>query len=144
MNSFWISLTIDFLLGIFILDCLFLGLVILMQRSKQRGSRRSFWRRRHRCDLGARKPRRFWSRPRSTAAALFFILTITLARLNSMRESEGPQASSVQQELEKSIVPVPSTTNVAPITTAAPAPVAPTAAPAANSVANPTTPAKTP
>ena len=37
MSSFWLNSIIDVLLVIYVLDCLFMGLVILMQRSKQEG-----------------------------------------------------------------------------------------------------------
>ena len=37
MSSFWTNTLIDVLLVIYILDCAFMGLVIMMQRSKQEG-----------------------------------------------------------------------------------------------------------
>ena len=33
----WLNLTIDFLLFIFVIDCVLMCLVVLMQRSKQEG-----------------------------------------------------------------------------------------------------------
>ena len=144
MSSFWLNLTIDFLLVIFILDCLFMGLVIMMQRSKQEGLGAAF---------GGGVTDAIWGAQTSQvlvkgtvyAAALFFILSISLARLYSMRESEGPQASTVQQELEKSAAPAPAPTSAAsataPVSSSSTVPTntpAPVTAPVAPS------PAKTP
>ena len=120
MSSFWLNATIDVLLVIYVLDCLFMGLVILMQRSKQEGLGAAF---------GGGVTDALWGAQTSqvlvkatvVAAVIFFMLSITLARLYSMRESTAPPTSSVQQELEKSaaLTPAPSATNAAPVTTPA-------------------------
>ena len=145
MSSFWLNSIIDVLLVIYVLDCLFMGLVILMQRSKQEGLGAAF---------GGGFTDSIWGAQTSqvlvkatvVAAALFFILSVTLARLYSMREATPVPTSSVQQELEKANAP----TNAAPVTT--PATTVPTATttpvpmPAASGTSTATpaaTPAKT-
>jgi preprotein translocase subunit SecG len=116
----WLNITIDVLLFVYVADCLFMGLVIMMQRSKQEGLGAAF---------GGGFTESIWGAQTSqvlvkatvVAAALFFILSVTLARLYSMREATPVPTSSVQQELEKSNAP----TNAAPLTT--PATTVPTA-----------------
>jgi preprotein translocase subunit SecG len=137
MSSFWTNALFDFLLVIYVLDCCFMGLIIMMQRSKQEGLGAAF---------GGGFTESIWGAQTSQvlvkatvwAAALFFILSICLARISSHRTSLDQQGSSVQQELEKSIAaPAPAATNAAPVTAPAtnapsamaPAPVAPTSAP---------------
>ncbi|HEX4139082.1 MAG TPA: preprotein translocase subunit SecG [Candidatus Methylacidiphilales bacterium] len=124
MSTFWLDTVIDFLLAIYVMDLLFMGLVIMMQRSKQEGLGAAF---------GASPMQDMFGAQTSAvlvkatvyAAALFFILSISLARLYSMREATPAPTSSVQQELEKSLAPTPASTNAAPVTT--PATTAPTA-----------------
>jgi preprotein translocase subunit SecG len=129
MSSFWLNATIDVLLVIFVLDCLFMGLVILMQRSKQEGLGAAF---------GGGVTDAIWGAQTSqvlvkatcVAATLFFILSITLARLYSMREATPVPTTSVQQELEKANAPsnaTPATTVPTATTTPVPAPAATTA-----------------
>jgi len=121
----WLNITIDILLFIYVVNCLFMGLVILMQRSKQEGLGAAF---------GGGVTDAIWGAQTSqvlvkatcVAATLFFILSITLARLYSMREAAPVPTSSVQQELEKASTPattVPTaTTTPVPAPTTAPAP----------------------
>jgi preprotein translocase subunit SecG len=116
----WLNITIDVLLFVYVADCLFMGLVIMMQRSKQEGLGAAF---------GGGFTDSIWGAQTSqvlvkatvVAAALFFILSVTLARLYSMREATPAPTSSVQTELEKASAP----TNAAPVTT--PATTVPTA-----------------
>jgi preprotein translocase subunit SecG len=132
MSSFWLNALIDILLVIYVLNCFFMGLVILMQRSKQEGLGAAF---------GGGFTESIWGAQTSQvlvkatviAAALFFFLSITLARLYSLREATPAPTSSVQQELEKSIAPTPTTTNAAPVTTPAPSAATPTTVPSASS-----------
>jgi preprotein translocase subunit SecG len=120
----WLNLLIGFLLVVYVVDCLFMGLVILMQRSKQEGLGAAF---------GGGVTDAIWGAQTSqvlvkatvVAAALFFFLSISLARLYSMRESAPAPTSSVQSELEKSSAVTPAATNAAPMTP--PAPVVPSA-----------------
>jgi preprotein translocase subunit SecG len=120
MSSFWLNATIDVLLVIYVADCIFMGLVIMMQRSKQEGLGAAF---------GGGFTESIWGAQSSqvlvkatvVAAALFFFLSVTLARLYSMREATPVPTSSVQTELEKASAP----TNAAPVTT--PATTVPTA-----------------
>jgi preprotein translocase subunit SecG len=142
----WLNITIDVLLVIYVANCLFMGLVIMMQRSKQEGLGAAF---------GGGVTDAIWGAQTSqvlvkatvVAAALFFILSVTLARLYSMREATPAPTSSVQQELEKANTPAVTPTNAAPLTT--PATTVPTATttpvpmPPLNSTST-ATPAKTP
>ncbi len=141
MNSFWTNLLIDILLVVFVIDCLFMWLVILMQRSKQEGLGAAF---------GGGIMQEFAGAQTSAllvkatvwATIIFFIVSISLARLYSHRTAILDNTSSVQQELAKPVAPpVPSTP-----TNAAGQPVVPTAAPPQSSTppsaAQPTTWAK--
>jgi preprotein translocase subunit SecG len=133
MNTFWTNTAIDVLLFIYVIDCAFMGLVIMMQRSKQEGLGAAF---------GGGFTESVWGAQTSQvlatvwAAILFFVLSITLARLYSVRASLMEEGSPVQQELLKPVAPAtpaPTTTPAAPATTPAapanaatqPAPVAP-------------------
>ncbi len=141
MSSFWLNALIDLLLVVYVLDCVFMGLVIMMQRSKQEGLGAAF---------GGGVTDAIWGAQTSQvlvkatvyAAALFFILSISLARLYSMRESTIVPTSSIQQELEKTSAPAPA--NAVPATTPAPSAPTPTATPSASSTPAPVTPAPAP
>jgi len=124
---FWTNTVIDILLFIYVIDCAFMGLVIMMQRSKQEGLGSAF---------GGGFTESVWGAQTSQvlvkatvwAAILFFILSIALARLYSHRATLMGKGSPVQQILEKPVAPVtPATTNTAPAATPAttPAPAAP-------------------
>ncbi len=123
-------------LVVYVVDCLFMGLVIMMQRSKQEGLGAAF---------GGGFTESIWGAQTSQvlvkatvyAAALFFLFSITLARLYSLREAAPVPTSSVQQELEKSLAPTPSATNAAPVTTPAPSATTLTRVPAASSTSAP-------
>jgi preprotein translocase subunit SecG len=133
---FWTNLLIDVLVVIYVLDCIFMGLVIMMQRSKQEGLGAAF---------GGGFTESVWGAQTSQvlvkatvyAAIIFFILSIILARLYSNRNAMLEQGSAVQQELMKSIS-APATPATTPT---APAPVAPTATP---STTTPPVPAAAP
>ncbi|HEY0258176.1 MAG TPA: preprotein translocase subunit SecG [Candidatus Methylacidiphilales bacterium] len=126
---FWTNVAIDILLFFFVIDCVFMCLVVLMQRSKQEGLGAAF---------GGGITESMWGAQTSQVlvkttvwlAAIFFILSILLARLYAHREALTEKGSTIQQELLHPIVP-PST-NAVPV----PAP----AAPAANSMTVPTPP----
>jgi preprotein translocase subunit SecG len=137
---FWTNLLIDILLPIFVIDCLFMGLVIMMQRSKQEGLGASFGQAAMGEILGTGVSK-FLVTATVYATIIFFVLSIVLARLYSYRNAEDQLGSSVQQELSK---PVPAattpatTTPAAPATTpASPAPVAPAPASAPTAPAAP-------
>jgi len=140
MSNFWLNATIDVLLVVYVLDCLFMGLVIMMQRSKQEGLGAAF---------GGGFTDSIWGAQTSqvlvkatvVAAALFFILSITLARLYSMREATPLPTSSVQTELEKASVPAVAPTNAAPVTTPAVPTATATPVPAPAATTSTTTPA---
>jgi preprotein translocase subunit SecG len=150
MSEFWTRFLFDVLLVIYVLDCCFMGLVIMMQRSKQEGLGAAF---------GGGFTESIWGAQTSqvlvkataTAAVLFFVLSISLARLSAHSAALGQQSSTVQMELEKAAAPA--ATNAAPATNgvSAPAPVpSSSAAPHAASalapvpVAATNSPAKTP
>jgi preprotein translocase subunit SecG len=131
----WTVIT-DILLVIFVLDCAFMGLVIMMQRSKQEGLGAAF---------GGGFTESIWGAQTSNvlvkatviAAAIFFTLSLTLARIYSHHgKSAANQGSAIQQQL---LAPVPAATN-AVVTPATPAPVAPSSTPT-SSTSSPVAPA---
>ncbi len=140
---FWTNLTINVLLFIYVIDCVFMGLVIMMQRSKQEGLGAAF---------GGGITESVWGAQTSQvlvkgtvwAALLFFVLSISLARLYSYRSTRMDQPSSIQQQLlatpgAKTAI-LPSTP-----TNSAGAPVVPTATPLSPTTNAPfTAPASTP
>jgi preprotein translocase subunit SecG len=111
---------------LYVIDCAFMGLVIMMQRSKQEGLGAAF---------GGGFTESVWGAQTSQvlvkatvwAAIFFFLLSVTLARLYSHRASLMDEGSPVQQDLLKTITP-----------TASPAPSTPT-----NAVSQPVVPAMT-
>ena len=117
---FWTNTTIDILLFFYVIDCIFMGFVIMMQRSKQEGLGAAF---------GGGFTESIWGAQTSNvlvkatvwAALFFFILSISLARLYSHRATLIEQGSPVQQLLQKPVIPA----KPAPSTNAAPAPVNP-------------------
>jgi preprotein translocase subunit SecG len=142
----WLNITIDVLLFVYVADCIFMGLVIMMQRSKQEGLGAAFGGSGMQDIFGAQTSQ-VLVKATVVAAALFFILSVTLARLYSMREATPAPTSSVQTELEKASIPAVTPTNAAPVT--APATTIPTATttpvpmPPVNSTST-ATPAKSP
>ena len=127
---FWTNLLINVLVAIYVLDCIFMGLVIMMQRSKQEGLGAAF---------GGGFTESVWGAQTSQvlvkatvyAAIIFFVLSIILARMYTSRNVMLDRGSSVQQELLKP-VPAPAKPSTSATTPAAPgtatAPVAPTPA----------------
>jgi preprotein translocase subunit SecG len=123
----WTNVAINVLLVFFVLDCLLMCLVVLMQRSKQEGLGAAF---------GGGFTESMWGAQTSQVlvkttvwlAAIFFILSISLARLYAHREALTEKGSAVQQELLKPLPPV--STNTVP----APLPIVPSAVPATNAL----------
>ena len=130
----WTNTLIDILLFFYVINCAFMGLVIMMQRSKQEGLGAAF---------GGGFTESVWGAQTSNvlvkatvwAAIIFFMLSISLARLYSHRNALTEQGSPVQQELLKPVAPVkpaaptnsaaqPAVPTATPLTPA-PAPVAP-------------------
>ncbi len=145
---FWTNALIDVLLVLFVAVCVLMCLVVLMQRSKQEGLGAAF---------GSGFTDSVWGAQTSQVlvkatvwfAALFFILSISLARLYSHRASVEKQVSPLQQELLQPVAPVkptattptavPTTSETVPVTKA----VVPTATPIpATTNAAPVSPAK--
>jgi preprotein translocase subunit SecG len=134
---FWTNALIDALLVVYVIDCLFMGLVIMMQRSKQEGLGAAF---------GGGFTESVWGAQTSNvlvkatvwAAILFFILSISLARLYSNRAALVEKGSAVQQELLNPVAPAakPALAPAAP-TNSAGQPAVPTAAPVNSSATNP-------
>ena len=108
-NTFWTNTAIDVLLFFYVIDCAFMGLVIMMQRSKQEGLGAAF---------GGGFTESVWGAQTSQvlvkatvwAALFFFILSISLARLYSHRATLMEKGSAVQQELLKPGAPAKPTT----------------------------------
>ena len=139
----WTVIT-DILVVIFVLDCAFMGLVIMMQRSKQEGLGAAF---------GGGITDSIWGAQTSNvlvkatvvSAVIFFTLSLTLARIYSHHgKSAVNQGSAIQQQL---LAPIPAATNAtsAPVapTTTAPAPVSPVSTPASSATPAASVPVKT-
>lgn len=100
----WTNAAIDVLLFFFVAVCLLMILVVLMQRSKQEGLGAAF---------GGGFTESVWGAQTSQVlvkatvwlAALFFILSIGLARLYSHRAILEKQVSPIQQELLRPVTP---------------------------------------
>ena len=119
MNASWTTILIDVLLFFYVIDCAFMGLVIMMQRSKQEGLGAAFGGGFTESVFGAQTSQ-VLVKATVWAAIIFFGLSITLARLYSNRAALMDKGSPVQQMLEKPVAPpTPATTP------ATPAPVAP-------------------
>ena len=128
MNPFWTNILIDVLLVVYVIDCAFMGLVIMMQRSKQEGLGAAF---------GGGFTDSIWGAQTSNvlvkatvwAAILFFLLSITLARLYSNTAEMNKQGSPILQELTQPVAPAtPTPTNAAPTAVPAATPVKPASA----------------
>jgi preprotein translocase subunit SecG len=138
---FWTNTAIDILLFIYVIDCLFMGLVIMMQRSKQEGLGAAF---------GGGFTDSVWGAQTSNvlvkatvwAAIIFFVLSISLARLYTTRAAMIEEGSPVQQELQKPVAPPVTTQAVLPgvPTNSTGAPVTPTATPMSPSPVTPVAP----
>jgi preprotein translocase subunit SecG len=119
---YWTNAAIDILLVCYVIVCLLMCLVVLMQRSKQEGLGAAF---------GGGFTDSVWGAQTSQVlvkatvwfAALFFVLSICLARLYSHRASVEKELSPIQQELLRPVAPA----KTAPVPAAQPAPVAPAA-----------------
>ena len=130
----WTNIAIDILLVFFVIDCLLMCLVVLMQRSKQEGLGAAF---------GGGFTESVWGAQTSQVlvkttvwlAAIFFIISISLARLYAHREAlTEKDSSTLNQQLLHPVAPAPASTNIPP----APLPIVPSAVPAPNASASPT------
>ena len=131
---FWTDVIINTLLVLYVLVCMLMCLVVLMQRSKQEGLGAAF---------GGGFTESVWGAQTSQVlvkatvwlAALFFIFSISLARLYSHRAAMMEKGSPLQQELMKPGAPAkstaPATTPMTATPAATPAPAASTPAPVA-------------
>jgi preprotein translocase subunit SecG len=136
---YWTNAAIIVLLFAFVVVCGLLCLVVMMQRSKQEGLGAAF---------GGGLTESVWGAQTSQVlvkatvwlAALFFILSIALARLYSHRAGLEKQLSPVQQEL---LHPASAPAALKPVTAPAPtnsAPaLGPTATPMQPALSTPTT-----
>ena len=126
MNASWTNILIDILLVFYVIDCVFMGLVIMMQRSKQEGLGAAFGGSMMSDTFGAQTSQ-VLVKATVYATIFFIILSITLARLYSHRNNLLEKGSAVQQELLKPVAPT-TTPAVLPnaATNAAGLPVAPT------------------
>jgi preprotein translocase subunit SecG len=137
----WTNIFIDFLLAVYVLDCLFMGLVILMQRSKQEGLGAAFGGGFTESVFGAQTSN-VLVKATVWAAILFFVLSITLARLYAHLDSAAlHNVSPVQQLLSQPVAPAAKPADAATPATPATMPAPATTAPTTSTV---TTPAATP
>ncbi len=123
---FWTNALIDILLFCYVVVCLLMILVVLMQRSKQEGLGTTFGGGVTRELLGAGASA-FLVKTTVWLAALFFILSISLARLYSHRVALEEKGSPVQQQLLQPVAPAVPAASPVPATTNAPIPAAPPA-----------------
>jgi preprotein translocase subunit SecG len=106
---YWTNALIVILLVVYVIVCLLMCLVVMMQRSKQEGLGAAF---------GGGFTDAVWGAQTSQVlvkatiwfAALFFILSIALARLYSHRASLQEAGSPVHQQLLESVAPAKSAT----------------------------------
>src|SRR5271170_5988282 len=96
---------IDILLFFYVIDCVSMGLVIMMQRSKQEGLGAAFGGSMMSDTFGAQTSQ-VLVKATVWAAIFFFILSISLARLYSKRAAMMEKGSTVQQELLQPGAPV--------------------------------------
>lgn len=130
---YWTNAAIIVLLFAFVVVSGLLCLVVMMQRSKQEGLGAAF---------GGGLTESVWGAQTSNVlvrgtvwmAAIFFILSISLARLYTYRASVMEKASPVQEELMKAAAPA-APTNAPPAGA-----LTPPAAPATAPIVPPTTP----
>jgi len=139
---FWTNALIDILLFCYVIVCLFMILVVLMQRSKQEGLGAAF---------GGGFTDSVWGAQTSQVlvkttvwlAALFFILSISLARLYSHRVALTEKGDRVQQQLLQPIAPaVPAKIPATPAPGAQTTPSASSVPTSTNTPAAPAAPAK--
>jgi preprotein translocase subunit SecG len=135
---FWTNFIIDVLLVVFVLICPLMCLVILMQRSKQEGLGAAF---------GGGFTESVWGAQTSNVlvkttvilAAIFFLTSISLARLYTVRAHNLQKTSTLQQQLLNPSTPAAGATPVVPI---APTHAVTNATPAVNTAPAPAVPGK--
>jgi len=144
----WINIAIDFLLFLFVIDCVLMCLVVLMQRSKQEGLGAAFGGSMMSDTFGAQTSQ-VLVKATVWLAATFFILSILLAHLYSQKATMKEKGSPLQQELMQTVAPATkpaadATTSTPAAANAAPATSAPAAAmaPATTNAVVPASPAK--
>jgi len=137
---FWTNALIDVLLTVYVIVCALMCLIVLMQRSKQEGLGAAFGGN-ITSELLGTGTSAFLVRATVWLAALFFILSIGLARLYSQRAVQMEKGSPAQQELLQPVA-APATNAVPVPATASPSATSTTttsSATATNSTANPVT-----
>jgi preprotein translocase subunit SecG len=122
---FWTNALIDVLLVAFVIVCVLMCLVVLMQRTKQEGLGAAFGGGMMDSTFGAQTSQ-VLVKTTVYLAALFFIISIGLARLYSHRAQYNAQGSTLHQQLLQAAAPT-ATSAAKPITPTAP--VVPTATP---------------
>jgi preprotein translocase subunit SecG len=132
----WTNIAIGALLVCFVIDCALMCVVILMQRSKQEGLGAAFGGGMMDSAFGAQTSQ-VLVKTTVVLAALFFVISISLARLYSIKASAQPHVSTIDQALS---LPVPMTSTNAAGTPVVPTSTPMTPAPAASNAA-PATPA---
>lgn len=136
----WLSISINLLLVIFVIVCLLMTLLILMQRPKQEGLGAAFGGGVTDQVFGARTTN-VLQRGTVYLGSLFFVLSLTLAVLIGQKNKK---TSMVVPKVEAKEAAKEQSAPAAPEIPAAPAPVAPAApAPASEVPAAPAAPANT-
>ena len=139
----WTNIAIYLLLTVYVLDCAFMGLIILMQRSKQEGLGAAFGGGFTESVFGAQTSN-VLVKATVWAAIIFFVLSITLARLYAHLDTVALQNQSpVQQLLSQPVAKPAATPATTPATTPTPEPAVPatTPVPAATTAPAAVTPA---
>lgn len=161
----WLSISIQLLLGLFVIVCLLMSLLILMQRPKQEGLGAAFGGGVTDQVFGARTTN-VLQRGTVYLASLFFILSLTLAVLIGHQnkkpsmvkpesakekkeevkpaEPEATQPKSLLEELPAGAPTPPAETPLTPATPVAPPAAPPAEIPATPVDSAPTTPLETP
>lgn len=110
-NVDWLSISINLLLILFVVTCLLLCLVVLMQRPKQEGLGAAFGSGMTDQMFGARTTN-VLQKGTVYLATLFFVLTLTLAILYSRRNANQPtmvQEPAAQEEVAETEAPAEET-----------------------------------
>lgn len=111
----WLSISINLLMVIFVIICILLGLVILMQRPKQEGMGAAFGAGLTDQAFGARTTDVL---QKSTVylSVLFFVITLVLAILIGKRQNDNPTLTNSSTDGEPKVEALDSPAPDAPVT----------------------------
>lgn len=127
----WLSISINLLMVIFVIVCLLLALVVLMQRPKQEGMGAAFGAGLTDQAFGARTTD-VLQKATVYLSTLFFVITLVLAILIGKRQSDNPTLTTSATDSEPKLEAVDTPVSDAPVsmpdvpeTPSAPTPAAP-------------------